>query len=313
MLKSNLVSVIVPAYNVEKYLRRCVDSIISQTYKNIEIILIDDGSSDGSGIICDEYAQKYTNIVCVHTENNGVSNARNLGLDVAKGEYITFVDSDDYINFDMIEKMMAVFCDQDLIVCGICQVELNGNKNYVYGTEKIYDYMQRDVIEGFFDIPSIKDFMYGPFNKIYKKSIINDLKFKTNLRIGEDFLFVFEYLERCNTIRILDCCFYNYEKRENSAMTEAFSEKRLDYIKAVEKIEKECLEKYPYAKDKVLLWGYIHRLNTCIQMDKNIRLKEQCIDSYNTMKTYLNEHKEIRRYMPRTVKYKYLVKEILRR
>ncbi|MCB5813449.1 glycosyltransferase [[Ruminococcus] lactaris] len=313
MIQNKLVSIIVPVYNVEKYLRRCIDSLLNQTYKEIEIILIDDGSKDRSGAICDEYAEKDLRISCRHIVNKGVSNARNLGIDMANGEYITFVDSDDYIELDMIEKMMSVAENQDLVVCGLCQVELNGEKNYVYGTRKKYDYSQQDIIQGFFDVPVIKDFMYGPFNKLYVKSLLSDLRFRTDLRIGEDFLFVFEYITRCNTIRIYDCCMYNYEKRPNSAMTAAFSEKRLDYIKAVEVIEKICIKDYPCVRKKVLEWGYIHRINTCNQLDKNVQIKEQYIDNYNTMKNYLKEHKEIKKYMPLKVRCKYFAKEVLKR
>ncbi|HJA50079.1 MAG TPA: glycosyltransferase, partial [Candidatus Fusicatenibacter intestinipullorum] len=94
------ISVIIPVYNVEKYLKRCLDSVINQTYKNLEIILIDDGSTDNSGKICDEYAQKDERIIVIHKENGGVSSARNKGLDICIGDYISFIDSDDWINLE---------------------------------------------------------------------------------------------------------------------------------------------------------------------------------------------------------------------
>lgn len=313
MKNDSLVSVIVPVYNVEAYLNRCVNSIINQTYKNIEIILIDDGSTDNSGKICDMYVKKDDRVVCRHTENRGVSSARNLGLDIANGEYITFVDSDDYIDISLIEKMLNKIENQDLVVCGICQTELDSKKNYVYGTMKTYDYIKQDIIKGFFDVSSIKDYMYGPFNKLYKKSVLGDLKFRTDLRIGEDFLFVFKYLMECNTIRIFDECLYNYEKRENSAMTAAFSEKRFDYLKAVEEIENICMDNYPYVKRQVLTWGYMHRINICNQMDKNISLKQLYLNDYNNIKQYINQHKEIRKYIPLKVKCKNIVKKIINR
>ena len=312
MSENKIVSIIIPVYNVEEYLNRCLDSVIEQTYKNIEIILVDDGSTDASGTICDEYAQKDKRIICKHIANRGVSNARNLGIDIANGIYITFVDSDDYLEVDMIEKMMNVMGNQDLIVCGICQIELNGSKKLIYGTGRQYDYTKQEIVEGFFDVPTIKDFMYGPFNKIYVKSLIGDLRFSTDLRMGEDFLFVFEYITRCDKIRICDWGLYNYVKRENSAMTAAFSEKRLDYIKAVERIEKICAVNYEYVKDKVLVWGYIHRMNTCIQMDKNNTVKKQHINCYNAMKKYLYEHKDIKQHIPFKVRCKYFIKRILK-
>ena len=108
-----LISVIIPVYNVEQYLKQCVDSILSQTYKNIEIILVDDGSSDSSGIICDEYAHKHGNIKVIHKKNAGLSEARNSGLVVANGSYIAFIDSDDWISNDNFEKMITEIKKQD--------------------------------------------------------------------------------------------------------------------------------------------------------------------------------------------------------
>lgn len=104
-MEEKLISIIVPVYNVEKYLKECIDSVISQTYKNLEIILVDDGSTDKSGEICDEYSKKDSRIKVIHKENGGLSDARNVALDIAKGEYIGFVDSDDYVEKDMFETL----------------------------------------------------------------------------------------------------------------------------------------------------------------------------------------------------------------
>ena len=103
-----MISVIVPIYNVEKYLIKCIESIINQTYKDLEIILVDDGSTDSSGKICDEFATKDNRIKVIHKKNGGLSSARNIGLDICKGNYISFIDSDDYIELDMYEKMIKI-------------------------------------------------------------------------------------------------------------------------------------------------------------------------------------------------------------
>lgn len=120
MSDSPLISVIIPVYNVEKYLHRCLDSVIEQTYKNLEVILIDDGSTDHSGEICDDYAAKDVRIHVIHQENQGVSAARNKGLDTAKGEYIAFVDSDDYILPEMYAKMLECIIENNVDFC-VCQ------------------------------------------------------------------------------------------------------------------------------------------------------------------------------------------------
>lgn len=125
----DLISVIVPVYKVERYLCRCVDSIIAQTYTNLQIILVDDGSPDGSGAICDDYAAKDPRITVIHKENGGLSDARNAGLGAARGSYIGFVDSDDYISVDMYEKLYKaiVACNADMSVCNFRYVDENGN------------------------------------------------------------------------------------------------------------------------------------------------------------------------------------------
>ena len=124
---NNKVSVIIPVYNVQDYLERCVDSIIKQTYKNIEIILIDDGSHDNSGKICDDYKKKYNNIIVIHKENEGQSIAREYGIKIAKGEYISFVDSDDFLNEKYYEKMIRLLekSDCDIAVCDYIKFSTN--------------------------------------------------------------------------------------------------------------------------------------------------------------------------------------------
>ena len=112
-----MISVIVPVYNVEKYLRACLESIVNQTYRDLEIILVDDGSTDSSGIICGEYAEKDARVKVIHKENGGASSARNAGLNIAQGEYITFVDSDDTIELDMIDCLLSSVREADVVIC----------------------------------------------------------------------------------------------------------------------------------------------------------------------------------------------------
>ena len=119
MKEEKLISVIIPVYNVEKYLRRCIDSVINQTYKNLEIIIVDDGSTDNSSNICDEYTNKDSRVKVVHKENGGLSSARNVGIELAKGDLIAFVDSDDYIELEMYEKLKENMdkYDSDIAIC----------------------------------------------------------------------------------------------------------------------------------------------------------------------------------------------------
>lgn len=262
-----LISIIVPIYNVEDYLERCLASISKQTYKNLEIILIDDGSTDKSAEICDRFAEKDQRIVVVHKENEGVSAARNLGMRMAKGEYIGFIDSDDYIDLNMYETLYTAIENKnaDLAVCGFEQVRINGQTQVNDAHENI-DWSKKNIIANYFTQGIIKEIMYAPVNKLYRKSMLSDLYFNTKYRMGEDILFVFECVERMNKMVYVQGAFYHYVMRKGSAMTSSFSEKRLEYIYAIREIERICLEKYPYVQESVQIWVYRHILNTLRQI-----------------------------------------------
>lgn len=192
-----LVSIIVPVYNAAHVLRYCVESILSQGFKYFELLLIDDGSKDCSPAICDEYAQKDKRIKVFHKENGGVSSARNLGIDNAQGEWITFIDADDFISrsyFDAIGE-----CDEDILIKGYKKFD---NTGIIAG---------RDV-EELLRFPGFSDFISRyitdsllrcPWAKFYKRSLIGDLRFLTDMKIGEDAWFVFNYLVKCKSFAVL--------------------------------------------------------------------------------------------------------------
>ena len=309
---NDMVSVIVPVYNVCDFLEKCVKSIISQTYREIEVLLIDDGSTDGSSEICDNFMKYDQRVFVKHINNSGVSNARNVGIELARGKYIVFVDSDDYIKVNLIEKLVAAADKNktELVCCGIEQIELDGKIRKIYGTKKEKIYRQEDIILGFFDRPHIKDYMYGPFNKLFLRELLGNLRFNTSLRMGEDFLFVFQYLSCCRTICILDECLYVYVKRPNSAMTATFNDKRMDYIKSVEIIENMCKECYPYVLKKALAWGYVHRFNTCNQLDNYPKLRQRYQVQYNKMRKYLKINKCLKASLSVKIKVKIWIKSI---
>lgn len=285
-----LISIIVPVYNVEGYLDRCITSLINQTYKNLEIILIDDGSKDGSGAICDKYASLDSRIKVIHKENGGVSLARNLGLDVASGEYIGFVDSDDYVENGMYEALynVAVLENADITTCGFTQVRVNGNAK-VNDIDLSIDWSKENIIKNYFKQGIVKELMYSPCNKLYKKSLVKELRFSEKYHMGEDILFIFQCVERMNKLSCAKGAFYHYVMRENSAMTSSFSKKRLDYIYAIREIQRVCNEKYPYAVSEVDLWVYRHVLNTVRQIIVAKKRKEYP-KFYKENKLYLRKN-----------------------
>lgn len=237
------VSIIIPIYNVEKYLRRCLDSIINQTLKDIECLLINDGSPDQSQKIIDEYVSKYPHLFKSYIkENGGLSDARNFGLNYVTGEYIAFVDSDDWIEPTMYEKMYETAINQsaDLVVCDfLMEWELTGVSNYIQG-------LRCDSND------ASKNFLISPpsaWNKLYKA----ELFLKTNIRypIGlwyEDLATTAKLIPFCENISYVDEAFVHYIQREGSIMS-TINEKMLDIYKAIESIEEyykknEIYEKY---------------------------------------------------------------------
>ena len=214
----NLISVIVPVYNVEKYLDQCIDSIVNQTFKNLEIILIDDGSTDASSSICDTWATKDNRIVVIHKENGGVSSARNLGLERATGDFIGFIDSDDYIENDFYEFLMNNLNEYDADISRCIY-------RYAYddGHYKASDELNQDVVI-FEDNISILNDLHNSghksvvlWNKLYKASVINNVRFDESLKVGEDVVFNYYAFKNANRMVCWDIPKYNYRMRESSS------------------------------------------------------------------------------------------------
>ena len=221
----DLISVIVPIYKVENYLNKCIESIVNQTYRNLEIILVDDGSPDNSPAMCDEWAKKDKRIKVIHKENGGVSSARNSGLQKASGIYIGFVDGDDYIKFDMYEKLVAniKLSNCDVVICGNYFVSqdytiLNNNSymNKIIETEPgIIPYATNEKFE-----------VCCVWNKLYLMSEIkkNKIEFNENISVGEDFLFNYFYLKYTKKISIINDILYYYVIGRQDSQTENLSE-----------------------------------------------------------------------------------------
>lgn len=261
-----LISIIVPVYNVDKYLEKCVDSIINQTYKNIEIILVNDGSTDGSGQVCDYLAKKDSRIAVYHKENGGVSSARNLGLDNAQGDYIGFIDSDDYIDPDMYESLYDDLkkYNVDISMCGLYHVYANKKDEQV---DKVQNYIINSndainlVLDGKFSAVT-------PGNKLYKKSLFLGIRYDLNISIAEDALMIIKLLEQCRLISINTEKKYYYYHRENSLTTSSFSQKTLDIITVYQRILKIIEENNPSIIDSAkrrVFWAYFYVLDAlCI-------------------------------------------------
>ena len=235
-----LVSIIVPVYNVEKYLRQCLDSLRKQTYLNIEVIMVDDGSKDSSGKICDEYAEKYANFSVIHKENAGLGMARNTGLEVASGRYVYFFDSDDYIDSDEIECMMSEIMDNDADACltGYQEVEDDGGcilsraytKEIYYGDDVRMKLLPRMLGSSPREKDSIEMAASG---QIYSMDIIkkNGIKFCSERDlISEDLVFNIDYMQHAKCVCISDRNGYYY-RMNPASLTHRYLENRFEQSK----------------------------------------------------------------------------------
>ena len=213
-----MISVIVPVYNVETYLRICLDSIINQTYKELEIILVNDGSTDNSGAICDEYAQKDKRIKVIHKANGGVSSARNVALKISRGDYVGFVDSDDYLHKDYFLMLYTYIKrnDCDLSICSMKffnDIESLSFEKFKNSNENKISLNRKQVFEEMISNKKIYGFLW---NKLFKKDLIN-IPFAENIHFTEDFLFCAQYVQNIKKAIFIDLPLYYYrQNRENS-------------------------------------------------------------------------------------------------
>ena len=292
-----LISVIIPVYNIEKYLRRCLDSVIDQTYDNLEIILIDDGSTDDSGAVCDEYSLKDERIIVAHKTNGGVSSARNHGLELAKGDYIGFVDGDDTIDPEMFGVLLTnaeknscgiSCCGKDTITADGAAINSSCDNSRVISPEY--------ALTHFFEEGFIKDLMYSVWNMLFSAECIDGLRFK-DYRYGEDILFVFEAVMNCKSVYYDSFVGYHYMQRGDSAMKSSFSGSRLDYICAAREIEKSFSQAYKQHEDKAHIWVYRHVL-TAMRSIIIHSMQNECKDFFDSEKQYLKENSKYLRQLP---------------
>lgn len=211
------ISVIVPVYNSETFLPKCLDSIINQTYKNLEIILIDDGSKDNSGKICDEYAKKDDRIVVVHKENAGVSSARNAGVAIATGDYIGFVDSDDWIESHMYQNLINILdnYDVDIARCSYKRDGLNISQSHIFNESKIID-LRNSREEIICNVINSKMHCYNCLI-LLKRNIATKIKYIEEIALGEDLIWFIELLCNINSLYYSNSQDYHYVFNENSA------------------------------------------------------------------------------------------------
>lgn len=263
-----VLSVIVPVYNVEKYLHRCIESVIAQTYKEFELILIDDGSTDKSGQICDDYAKRDNRLVVVHKKNEGAAIARNIGIERSNTPYITFIDSDDYIENEYISTLLKE-CDGrnvDLVLSGFKRVYTDGTikkesgiSRYCANRDEISDYM--------FDIDQSR-MLNSQCCKIFKTDIINqnNIRFIPGLSVSEDMIFSFTYFLYCSSICCLDYTGYYYRQMHSASLSKTLFHYDVYRQSVCElyQLRKEIMNSFPIQDDRYKYFVYNEYLNGTI-------------------------------------------------
>lgn len=285
-----LISVIVPIYKVEEYLSRCVDSIINQTYKNLEIILVDDGSPDDCPKICDDYAKKDNRIKVLHLENGGAGYARNKGLSIASGDFISFIDGDDYIALEMYETFLLFIKDDiDIIECNIINTtndfvefeKFDPSKSKIINcnSEKALKYHIEDSI-----------FRQTPPNKLYRMEIVGNIFFPEGKLIDDEF-WTYKVLGKANRLVHIDCSMYAYRQQNGSVMHKRYSLKRLQAIDAkcqrLEYIENNYSELTSFAKDN-LLFSILFQGQMCSKYLEKFEQKESFDYLTKKIKIYIS-------------------------
>ncbi|MDY5647228.1 MAG: glycosyltransferase family 2 protein [Lachnospiraceae bacterium] len=271
-----LISVIIPIYNVENYLRRCVDGIRSQTYRNLEIILVDDESPDGCGAICDAYALEDDRIRVIHQKNRGLSGARNAGIDAARGDYLVFVDSDDYVTEDFIGRLYEalVSTGSDLAQCKWNYVQGGPIPDPALDTGTITVYTGTQMMANLY-IPDGAYYVVA-WNKLYRKELFEGIRYPEG-RIHEDEATTYKIYDRIGQAAMIDSCMYGYFTGNDSITRGKFSRKRLDWAWAVH-------ERILFLEDKT---RYEHLMPAALKA-----FADGCIDLYFKCARYLPDAKE---------------------
>lgn len=280
-----LISIIIPVYNVEKYIDRCMETVLNQTYRKMEIILVDDGSPDRCGKICDEYAEKDHRVRVLHKENGGLSSARNAGLKLAKGEYVLFVDSDDWIELDMVEQLYDLLKKNPNVQIAQCAVDIAHNSTDLLKQPKVNVTIKEksELLGEFYRVHRWK-YNTAVWNKLIRASVLKNFEFV--LTLNEDVEASLEFIMRTDKWIETNQILYHYFLNDNGITRRKFSSADLDYLNVWDRVVKITEMQYPeyliYAQklriraeytllSKMFLRGYNRDDKQMIEIKKRIK------------------------------------------
>lgn len=267
-----MVTVIVPSYNVAPYLRRCVKSLVCQTYSDLEIILVDDGSTDDTGKICDELEREDIRIRVIHKQNGGLSDARNAGIAMATGDYYSFIDGDDYIEADTYQCMVAEMADPrvSIVEAGIIHTDVNGDTNVAVAEERKY-YTKEEAFINLFGLNSA--ISQSSCNKLFRSGLFQNVRYKKGI-FNEDMEILPRLLDVSEGVLLLDKAVYHYIKKEGSITSSDYSLQRYKAIKIERDIYLMCKVKYP----KLQPYASFYELKSLDGMLRNLAGCNNCRD-----------------------------------
>lgn len=258
------VSIIIPIYNAENHLNKCISSVVSQTYGNLEIILVNDGSTDGSEKICRSFAEKDPRILLINQENAGVSAARNAGLEACTGELITFIDSDDYVCEDYVEYLLSLMDRYGSdIVC-------SGQEDQLSVDDPVVIKGPEDILKEYLTTNAIYAAVWG---KLYKKQIFDGIRFPVGKRFEDNYV-LFQVLDRCSSVTLGQLKKYSYVSNDGSFVNESFSSVQLDIVDAMTAQREFILEKHPSLLPEANA-RLVYAVNRCLAKMADSKVKDE--------------------------------------
>ncbi len=272
-MKQPIISIIVPVFNIGHYLNKCIQSIVDQTYDDLQIILVDDGSSDDSSTICDEWGQKDNRIIVIHKENGGLSDARNKGLSIASGEYIGFVDGDDWIAPEMMERLLkAILNDKsDIAACAVKMIWENSEATRMFTFRGDCVLNREEAQKALLEETLLKQPVWY---KLYKKDIINGLSFEVG-KHHEDMFWSYQAIGNANQVSTISYIGYYYLQRKDSIMGKIYSKSRLDALEAIEK-----------------RYHYIEKRFPSLETEAKVSITESCIYHGQMILKHINNYEK---------------------
>ena len=267
-MSKELISVIVPVYKVEKYLDRCLESLCAQTYPYLQIILIDDGSPDNCSLICDKWNALEKRVTVIHKSNGGLSDARNFGMKIPSGKYVSFIDSDDYISADFFESLLSTMQSEssDIVECSVVQFDENNSFDTYQDDYTINSYQTEQAL---FGLIAENPFHQHVWNKLYKTEITNNTYFPVG-KLNEDEFWTYQVFGQAKRVTKINKTMYYYFQRSTSIMGEGFNLRRLDALEGKAKRQE-----------------YINQFFPSLSLQSKIDFYGSCIFSYQSVLKYM--------------------------